>query len=170
MKTTPLIFSSALLSLAATGAPTKDRVTGEELSARRMANASPVSTLAQPDDTAKPVSRPAQQSIINQSLILSDGTNWTLVPRGSVLHLPDTHKDKIDARPVGNLVPWKKFLTLNRAWISAEEISLRQAEGVKKLDERRTAFWPKQSKLIIAVHQGGPISVSREAAPNPETH
>ncbi|MEM1085687.1 MAG: hypothetical protein AAGI48_16385 [Verrucomicrobiota bacterium] len=160
MKNSPQVFAFALLCVAASAAPMKDRVTGEELSARRMANASPVSTLAQPTAEEQRVNRPSQQSIINQSVILTDGNNWTLVPRGAVLHLPEAHKAKIGGRPVGNLLPWKQFIAVNRAWISAEEITLRQAEGVHKLDERRVAFWPKQDKIIVATHLGGPISVT----------
>jgi hypothetical protein len=148
----------------------KDRVSGEELSALRSASPSPVSTLAQPSAEADRVARPSKQSIINQSVILSDGTNWTLVPRGAVLHLPEAHENKIGRRPVGNLLSWKQFLATNRAWISAEEISLRQAEGVHQLDERRTAFWPKQDKIIVAVHLGGPISVVAPKNQTASTH
>lgn len=168
MKTIPPIVFSLVLAAAASAAPMKDRVTGEELSARR--TASPVSTLTQPSAEEERVARPSQESIINQSLILTDGTNWTLVPRGAVLHLPEAHQGKVGGRPVGNLLSWTQFVAANRSWVSAEEITLRQAEGVHELDERRTAFWPKQDKIIVAVYLGGPISVvapSNETASNP---
>ena len=166
MKTSAPLIVSLFLGAIASAAPMTDRVTGEELSARRLSNTSPVANLAQPGDEGVRVSRPSEQSIISQSLIISDGTNWTLVPRGAVLHLPEKHKAKIGGRPVGNLLSWKQFIAANFSWVSAEEISLRQAEGVHQLDERRTAFWPKQDKMIVAVHLGGPISV---VAPKNET-
>ncbi|MEP4076953.1 hypothetical protein [Haloferula sp.] len=166
MKTIPPIVFSLVLATAASAAPMKDRVTGEELNARRIASASPISTLAQPGEEVSRVARPSKESIINQSVILTDGTNWTLVPRGAVLHMPEAHQGKIGGRPVGNLLSWKQFAASNRAWISSEEVTLRQAEGVHKMDERRTAFWPKQDKIIVAVHLGGPISV---VAPKIET-
>ncbi|MGB6220236.1 hypothetical protein [Haloferula sp.] len=166
MKAIPPIVLTLVLTGIASAAPMKDRVTGEELSARRMASASPVSTLAQPTEEEPRVARPSNESIIKQSMILSDGTNWTLIPRGAVLHLPEAHQGKIGGRPVGNLLSWKQFVTVNRSWVSAEEITLRQAEGVQQLDDRRTAFWPKQDKIIVAVHLGGPISV---VAPTKET-
>jgi hypothetical protein len=159
MKTIPPIVFSILLASVASAAPMKDRVTGEELSARRIASSSPVSTLDQTGEEAQRVVRSSKESIINQSVIITDGTNWTLVPRGAVLHLPEAHKGKIGGRPVGNLLSWKQFLATNRAWVSAEEVTLRQAEGVHTMDDRRKAFWPKQDKIIVAVHLGGPISV-----------
>ena len=170
MKTIPPIVFSLLLTAVSSAAPMKDRVTGEELAARRMASASPVSTLAQPGKEANRVVRPSQESIINQSVILTDGTNWTLVPRGAVLHIPEAHKGKVGGRPVGNLLSWKRFVGLNRSWVSAEEVTLRQAEGVHNVDERRTAFWPKQDKIIVAVHLGGPISVVEAQNETVSTH
>ncbi|BCX49725.1 hypothetical protein HAHE_36330 [Haloferula helveola] len=162
MKTLSLL---ALLPLCAAAAPMSDRVSSAELNNRRQ-SPSPLSQLEQNTGEEIKVVRPAEQSLINQSIILSDGLNWTLVPKGAVLHLPADHSARVGTKPIGNLLPWKDFLTLNHAWITSEEVSIRQAEGVQALDEKRTAHWSKQDKVIVAVHLGGPISV---AAPTPST-
>ena len=149
----------ALVSTAATAAPMTDRISADALQARRAAG-SPVATLAQQAEPNKQVTRTKDQSLIKQSMIISDGQNWTLVPNGAVLHIPETLNSRINVRPVGNLLSWKEFVTRNRNWISGEEVSMRQAEGVQPIDARRIAYWPKQSKVIVAVHLGGPISVT----------
>ena len=34
-----------------------------------------------------------------------------------------------------------------------------QAAGIEPLPSERTTYWAKQDKVVIAVHQNGPISV-----------
>lgn len=154
---TSLIF--ALTSAAAFAAPMSDRISSEALEARRAAG-SPVATLTQQAEPNKQVTRSKDQSLIKQSVIISDGQNWTLVPKGAVLYTPEEHNSRINVRPVGTLLSWSDFLVANRAWISGEEVSMRQAEGINPIDARRIAYWPKQSKVIVAVHLNGPISVT----------
>ncbi len=92
--------------------------------------------------------------------ILHDGENWTMLPHGSVLHMPEEHQSKIgDHGPVGNLVSWHEFLEINGDWLRAEEVTLRQAEGTKPIDWRRLQYFKKQKCMIVAVHEGSPIAV-----------
>lgn len=160
MKITPLFYIAALLGSAVAVEPMTDRITDEELSARQADSESPIAVLELNLDVSGKVIRPAKQSIIAQSVILSDGTNWTLIPRGAVLHQPPAQKAKVNARPIGNLLSWSRFLSMNRAWLSSEEVSLPQAKGERAIDDSHRAHWTKQDKVIIAVHFGGPISVS----------
>jgi len=163
----PHLLVLALAPLAA-ASPMSDRISPEQLEARRAASDSPVARLGHDATASAEPSRPTEQSLLAGSTILHDGTHWTLVPRGAVLHLPDQHQDKVEERPLGKLLPWREFLTRNRAWVRAEELSLRQAEGIEPLDPRRVAYWTKQDKVIVAVHLGGPIS-ARDAAADEQT-
>jgi hypothetical protein len=161
-----------LIALAASSfaAPTMtDRVTAEELEARRK-GANPLATLPQPaaGDTAK-VARPEGESLIRQSDILSDGTHWTLVPKGAVLHTPPAFAARVGAKPLGTLLSWTDFLTVNRNWLFIEEVSFAQAAGKDPLAPGRADSWAKLGKVVVAVHLGGPISVRtpEPAAPAP---
>ena len=107
------------------------------------------------------VARSGGQSLIKQSDILHDGSNWTIVPKGAVLHVPAQLSPRVGAKPLGTLLAWSDFLIANRGWIQTEEVSFEQAAGKHPLPEARLAFWPTQSKVIVAVHQGGPISVRK---------
>lgn len=124
--------------------------------------ASPFSALPQvppKEDAEKTVVRVSEESILDRSDILSDGTRWTLVPKGAVLHLPAKLAERVGDRPTGTLVGWHDFLAANRNWLAAEEISMDQAAGQAPLSADRPDTWEKQGKVVVAVHLAGPISV-----------
>jgi hypothetical protein len=158
MKTTLFLLSS--LAGAAIAAPAMtDRITPEEIAARQKS----APAVIQPVEVAEAkVARPAEQSLIKQSDVLSDGNNWTLVPKGAVLHIPGTLNNRVGAKPLGTLLSWTDFLTVNRGWLFTEEVTFDQAAGKTPIPPSRTEFWKKNGKVIVAVHLGGPISVRTE--------
>lgn len=91
------------------------------------------------------------------SIVLHDGTNWTIVPQGALIHVPKTLQTRIADRRIGNLMSWKEFLAANREWLGAESVSIRQAEGTDALSERRLEYFSHQGRMIVAVHSGAPI-------------
>ncbi|MGL5017737.1 MAG: hypothetical protein ACRDBP_06370 [Luteolibacter sp.] len=148
----------ALMTAASAGSSVLVQITPEALTKRQ--KHSPMDSLQQPATEEATATRPAEQSLIKQSSILHDGTNWTLVPRGAVIFVPSAQKTRVDVKPVGNLLSWGDFLTRNRAWITTTETSFDQAVGNEPIPAERTHFWSKQDKVVIAVHQNGPISVN----------
>ncbi len=155
MKATLILCALATCALA--GPPVLVRVTPETIA--KLQAMTPMTSLQKPDEGEAKVARPTEQSIIKQSVILHDANNWTLVPIGAVVYLPDALKARVNARPVGLLLPWSEFLTKNIAWITTTDVSFEQAAGSESLPATRVAFWAKQDKVVIAVHQAGPISV-----------
>jgi hypothetical protein len=159
--------SLILMTLAAGSAlgapPMTDRITPEEIAARQ--KSSPIATLEQQVAGAEAkVARPGEQSLIKQSDILHDGTHWTLVPKGAVLHTPVAMGPRVGAKPIGTLLSWNDFLIANRAWLFTEEVTFDQAAGKRPIPPSRSEAWAKIGKVIVAVHQGGPISVRIEPA------
>lgn len=151
------LFLCALAANALAGQPVLVRVTAETLA--NLQKRDPMIRLEKPaDDTAK-VARPLNQSIIKESTILHDGKNWTLVPNGAVVFLPEPVKSRVNARPVGTLLPWAEFFAKNRSWLTTTDVNFDQAAGNEPLPAERAAFWAKQDKIVVAVHQNGPISV-----------
>ena len=124
--------------------------------------ASPFAALPQTapvEDGEKNIVRPREESILAQSTILSDGTCWTLVPKGAVLHVPAAHGARVDAKPVGTLLPWADFLARNFAWLGTCDVQIDQAAGTRPLAAELPANWAKLGKVVVAVHFAGPISV-----------
>lgn len=162
MKNTLLLCALATHALGSQ--PILVRVTPETLA--KLQARDPMIRLVKPAQNEAKVARPLNQSIIKQSTILHDGKNWTLVPNGAVVFLPEALKSRVNVRPVGTLLPWSEFLTNNPSWVTTTEVSFDQAAGNESIPAERTAFWAKQDKIVIAVHQTGPISVRvADAAP-----
>jgi hypothetical protein len=137
--------------------PLTDRASAESILRQQEKN--PVSTLM-PAVKGDPGSiRAGGQSIIKDSIVLHDGTNWTIVPKGAVIHLPEKLTSNVNAKPVGNLLTWAAFLSQNQSWITTNEVSFDQAAGNQPLPAQKAEAWGKINKLVVAVHQGGPISV-----------
>jgi len=155
MKTTLLLCALAANAFAAQ--PILVRVTPETLAALQKRD--PMIRLEKPADGEVKVTRPIKPSIINQSSILHDGDSWTLVPNGSVIYLPASMKARLNLKPIGTLLPWTKFLTKNKNWIATNEVSFDQAAGKEPIPAKSTGVWTKQDKIVVAVHQDGPISV-----------
>ena len=147
----------ALATAAFAGSPVLKPVTPEAL--LKLQKTSPMTRLQQPAQGEATVKRPAEQSIIKESMILHDGINWTLVPKGAVVFIPTPMKGRVDVKPVGTLLSWADFLVKNRSWITTTDISFDQAAGNQPLPAERATFWAKQDKIVVAVHQSGPISV-----------
>ena len=146
-----------LLALATPLMAADVEISPEALAAIR--KASPMAKLEQPKEGEAKVIRADSQSLINESVLLHDGTHWTLVPKGAVVHIPKIMKDRVTAKPVGTLLTWTEFLSQNQGWISTCEVSFEQASGKIPLDPKKVEFWQKQDKIMVAVHLGGPISV-----------
>ncbi|MBC8128540.1 MAG: hypothetical protein H8M99_15480 [Gloeobacteraceae cyanobacterium ES-bin-144] len=162
MKTTLILCALAIHSFAAQ--PILVRVTPEAIA--KLQAKVPMTTVAKPAGGEEKVARPENQSIVKQSTILHDGQNWTLVPIGSVVFIPEALKSRVNVKPLGTLLSWTDFLTKNRSWITTNEVSFDQAAGNEAIPSERSAFWAKQDKIVVAVHQFGPISV-RISEPTP---
>ncbi len=108
---------------------------------------------------------PAKQSVIEQSVILCDGTYWTLVPIGSVLHVPAKHQDRVVKQPAGKLLNWQQFLGRNRSWLGTEDVDIATAAGQTPITKEAESTWAQRGSVVVAVHRGGAISVKR---PEPE--
>src|SRR6478752_7611460 len=81
--------------------PIVARITPDALA--KLQHENPMALLQSPAKAETNVRHPDDQSIINQSTILNDGKNWTLVPKGAVIHLPDAMKNRVDVKPAGTL-------------------------------------------------------------------
>ena len=160
-----ILIISLLTGHALAAQPMVARITPEALA--KLQQSDPMIRLQKPAANEAKVGRPADQSIIADSTILSDGTNWTIVPNGAVLFIPDKLKSRISTTPSGKLIAWSEFLVRARGWVTTCEVSIEQATGKDPIPAERSAFWSKQDKIVVAVHQRGPISFRSNPTSNP---
>ena len=156
-----LAAGSALGSVQSETEPAiRDAATHEQLSLalRKASQADPMKKLA-PATGEDPsvVNRP--KDLLSQSDIISYRGLATLVPKRAILQIPSACKDLIKLEPGSKIVSWADFYAANRGWITTIEVSRVQAEGNKPLAEESQKVLSKSKNLVIAVYQGGPISV-----------
>lgn len=160
----PTLLLHILLAGAALAAPAAtDSITPGEISSRHKstpAESTPAeSTASRVPHGEAGATRPLDEAPGKPSDVLSDGRNWTVVPRGAVLHVPHALANRVDAKPIGKLLSWDEFLTVNRGWLFTEEVTLDQANGKAAIPPSRTAVWKRNGKVVIAIHLGGPMPV-----------
>ena len=110
------------------------------------------------------------KSLLERSDVISFNGYSTLVPKRSIIHLPDHYQQRINHHEKGSkLVGWIEFLRLNRGWVSAVEVSFSQAKGETEMPPELLESFKKGGNLVVAVLQSGPISVAppKGEEPNP---
>jgi hypothetical protein len=155
MKTTLLLCAFTLNAFASQ--PVLVRVTPDTLA--KLQERDPMIRLVDSAGNEIKTTSPLSHSTMDQSSILHDGTHWTLVPKGALIHLPAEIKDRSNVKPVGTLLPWKDFLAKNQQWIATSEVSFDQAAGNEELPAEYAGSLANQGKVVVAVHRNDPASV-----------
>ena len=151
-------LSLLLASLGAVTAEAEGRLTREELIARRDAAQARTLRLQPKKETASKV-HPSQSSILDRSVLLSSGRNWTFVPKGALLCVPDNFQERLGLeKGKGKYIPFASFATRNRGWLSTYNVSLEQARGNKEITKEAREAMVKNGRVVISVFKGGPIS------------
>ncbi|MGD7652787.1 MAG: hypothetical protein ACQCXQ_06210 [Verrucomicrobiales bacterium] len=162
--------TTALLLLLLThsaieSAEIRDRITPAQMRQRQATTTwKRTTTSADRDPRIKP---PVNQSIIKESVIISDGHFWSLVPKKAILHISERQRRRLVDKPVGKLLPWKQFLGRNRSWLRTLEVDIPTAAGNTPISNDSESSWAKRDCIVVAVHRGGPISVKRSETEKP---
>lgn len=121
-----------------------------------------------------PVSGPppsTQSSLLTSSILISDGETFTIVPIGSVLHLPANLRPRIIPQPRGDVLMWPDFLQKNSSWIAAKEVSLPMSRGDSKAAASVLRELSNETRLVVAVYRNCPITILEHAkAAEPRTN
>lgn len=145
----------------------RDVVTEERL---RQEIASTASLKSQFNAKAKALKGPApiiRSSLWSSSIILIDGEKFTLVPIGSVLHLPAELRSRVVSEPEGDFTFWPAFLKRNAEWLSAKEVTLTLSRGNSQEAKALIKSLSKDSRIVIATFKGGPITILEPANSSP---
>lgn len=136
-----------------------------EDSLRQKVAATP-SLKSQLEAQAKPVvGRPpaVESSLWATSIIISDGEKYTLVPVGSILHLPASLRAHVVAKPQGDFTFWPNFLKRNSSWLAGHEVSLGMSRGNAREAKELFKSIATDPRLLVAVYKGGPITILEPA-------
>lgn len=144
----------------------RDVMSEDEL--KRQAGAAP-SLKTQLTAKAKPLTTKApaiQSSLWARSIILGDGEKYTLIPVGSILHLPEALRSRVLSKPQGEFTFWPNFLKRNEAWLGAREVSLTTSRGNAQEANVLLKNISRDPRLLVATYKGGPITILEAAPPN----
>lgn len=114
-------------------------------------------------DKKEPTIKVTKKSLIGSSTLLAYNGQWTLVPKGAVIHIPERQKNKVVTVPTGRLVEWKRFLRKNHGWIHIHAVTMTQAQGEEKINQDTIKAYKTMGKIVIATCAGGPISVAPDS-------
>ncbi len=95
---------------------------------------------------------------VDSDILASSGFH-TVVPRGAVLVVPQTHAKRKVAKPTGVFTIWPKFLRKNYGWIHKYEVTLDQASGKTPISDEKMESLKSMGKVVVAVYKNNPISV-----------
>ncbi len=160
---------SAQTALPVMRRPVPREVVNEEALRQQMAGARKMSDLLKERKLAPvdPEQRPQVSTRLqDRSIILSDGQTFTLLPPGSILHLPAALRERVAAKPAGQFLLWPAFLERHADWLTVREVPLAMASGDAKAAAAVLAPLATEKRLVVAVYRKGPISIL-EAAPPP---
>lgn len=103
--------------------------------------------------------KPEKRSLLASSEIFCHGGKATLVPKGAVIHLPKNLSDRLVMGEGAKFVTFTDFMAENRSWITTSPVTRRQAEGKEPLPESLLKSFAKETRIVVATLQEGPISV-----------
>lgn len=106
-------------------------------------------------------------SLWAKSIILTDGEKFTLVPVGSILHLPAELRSRVVAKPQGDFTVWSNFLRRNSDWLAAHEVPLEMARGDSAQARAVYLGIARERRVLVAVYKGGPVTVLEPASEEP---
>ena len=126
-----------------------------------------VGAMALPHGKTAPV---IEKSLWAHSLILFDGERCTIIPEGSILHLPKALQSKLIPKTEGKFLLWPYFLKRNESWLAAKEVTLEMAKGDARQAEEVLATVATDNRAVVAVYKGGPIMILEpQTSPDPAT-
>ena len=94
----------------------------------------------------------------NSHIIVNRGAH-TIIPKRSILFLPERIKTRVVEKPTGTFVLWPTFKRNNQDWIWTYEVTLDQAKGITPMPEGKIKDFAKLNRMVVALYRGNPVSV-----------
>ena len=147
-----------VLAVFASFSDAAERLSREELIARRDASNERLAQRTPKQETSSK-GHPSRSSILDRSIVISNGRNWTFVPKGALLNVPAVHQNKVNATSkTAKYLPFAEFARSNRGWLSTHSVTLEQARGNAPITDQVRQALKEGGRVVVSVCQGGAIS------------
>ena len=107
----------------------------------------------------KPIVKVKHTSLYKNSHIISHRGEHAIIPKRSILFIPESLKSRVIEKPTGKFVLWPFFKQRNQDWIWTYEVTLDQAKGIKPLPEGKLKQFEGLNRMVVALYRGNPVSV-----------
>ena len=107
----------------------------------------------------KPIVTVKHTTLYKNSHIIVNRGEHTIIPKRSILFLPERIKTRVVEKPTGTFVLWPTFKRNNQNWIWTYEVTLDQAKGITPLPEGKIKDFAKLNRMVVALYRGNPVSV-----------
>lgn len=134
----------------------RDRISDEELEAIKKEHQIDYGKKFIPTDGPK---MPPRNDLYANSVLLSDGSYHTLLPKRALLHVPEALQGRVVEEPEGRLLLWPDFLKRNRNWLVGQEVTFETAKGEQPFSQEEMDIFRRNNLVVVAVLRGSPISV-----------
>ncbi len=137
-------------------APSRDSITDDELAAIKAKHVIKYDSLFKPTDEDM---SPPRVDLYADSIILSDGVNHTLLPKRSLVFIPEKFQRRVVEAPVGKLILWPTFKNINSSWLRVQDVSLPIAKGEEPLADGIRRQLESGFQVVVSTYKNSPISV-----------
>lgn len=154
---TTLLTIIALSGLVAAEVAPKRLSRQELLDLRAAANER--AAALKPIEATGETKHPSQSSILEGSDVLRSGGNWTFIPKGALLIVPEAYESRVNSGEGGEFLTFSAFAVKNRGWLTTHEVTLKQARGQDKIAEKIRETLQGSGRVIVSTLRGGAITV-----------
>jgi len=139
------------------GNPTEKKGTVEEVK-RKIEEAKRRYEQSKKEGNAKSGSQSLKKFYDGSTIITLEDVH-TVVPKGSVLHVPEGLAKMIVKQPKGKMMFWPAFLQKYPKLVTSKEVTWKTAKGEDPIKESEIKACVKGGKIVVAVFKKNPLSV-----------
>ncbi len=111
----------------------------------------------------KPMVKVKHTKLYKNSHIITHRGEHAIIPKRSILFLPQSLKSRVVEKPKGKFVLWPFFKQRNQDWIWTYEVTLDQAKGKAPLPKGKLKQFENLNRVVVALFRGNPVSVMTPA-------
>lgn len=105
-------------------------------------------------DTALPA-----ESLLESCVFLTDGTSTVILPKGAIIHMPESSRLQSGEKITGKIIAWDTFIAANRADIRLVQVGNEQLQGTEPLDPELIAKLEERHTVAITAFGNYPVAL-----------
>ncbi|MFK7910279.1 MAG: hypothetical protein AB8F34_06710 [Akkermansiaceae bacterium] len=112
-----------------------------------------------PTTGKKPIVKVKHTTLYKNSHIITHRGEHAIIPKRSILFIPENLKSRVVEKPSGKFVLWPFFKLRNQEWIWTYEVTLDQAKGKSPIPAGKIKQFEKLNRMVVALYRGNPVSI-----------